>query len=81
MRNEDRDAVDVWRALEVCQAAEIEDIDLGSDEDAVRNVLSAEFSRGGGAIGQIGQAQNLSDKAAVALETRIQALLSRVVGE
>jgi len=81
VRNEDRDAVDVWRALEVCQAAGIENVDLGADENAVRNVLATQFSRKGGAMDQIRLAQNLSDESAAALETRMQALMARVVGE
>ena len=79
VRNEDRDAVDVWRALEVCQAAGIEDIDLGADKEAVRRVLAVHFSRGGDALGQIRRAQNLSDRSATALDTRIQALIARVL--
>jgi hypothetical protein len=81
VRNEDRDAVDVWRALEVCQAAGIEEIDLGADEEAVRHVLATEFSRGGAAIDQIRRAQNLSAESATALETRVQALISRILSE
>lgn len=81
VRNEDRDAVDVWRALETCQAAGIGDINLGADEEAVRHILATQFSRGGSAIDQIRRAQNLSAESATALQTRIHALISRVVGE
>lgn len=80
VRTEDRDAVDVWRALETCQAAGVRGMDLGGDEAAVRQVLAAQFSRGGGAMEEIRRARNLSADASTALETRMQALMSSVLG-
>lgn len=79
VRDEDRDAVDVWRALEVCQAAGARHVDLGTDGDAVRQVLDRQFSRGGAAHDQIRRSLNLTEEAASAVETRIQALISRVL--
>lgn len=79
VRREDRDAVDVWRALEVCAAADLGDIDFGPDEPSVRQVLGMQFARGGDAIAQIGRARNLSDSETIRLETRIQALIKRVL--
>ena len=79
VRREDRDAVDVWRALEVCGAAGIYDIDFGPDEKPVRQVLGTQFARGGDAIAEIGRAQNLSDFETTRLETRIQALIQQVL--
>jgi hypothetical protein len=81
VRTEDRDAVDVWRALEVCQAAGIRGVDFGPDGVEARRVLAKQFGRGGPAIREISQAQNLSNEARTALDTRLQALLDRVVGE
>ena len=74
VRRKDSDAVDVWRALEVCAAAGMRDIDFGPDEDPVRQVLGSQFTRGGDAIAEIAQARNLSDLETTRLETRIQAL-------
>ncbi|MCP3973378.1 MAG: hypothetical protein GY720_02665 [bacterium] len=80
VRDEDRDAVDVWRALEVCAAAGVRDAEFGPDSETVRHVLADQFGRGGKGIKDVARAQNLSHEAAVALETRIQALISRVAG-
>lgn len=77
VRSEDRDAVDVWRSLEICEAAGIRDIDFGSDAGEVKRILEEEFGRGGRAIQEIGQAQSLSTDALTTLETRIQALIAR----
>ena len=80
VRQEDRDAVDVWRALEVCETAGVRNVDFGPDDDAVRRILCDEFGRGGAAIREVARAQNLSSEAATSLETRIQALIVRVAG-
>ncbi|WP_423916994.1 hypothetical protein [Candidatus Poriferisodalis sp.] len=79
VRRADSDAVDVWRALEVCAAAGIRDIDFGPNEESVRQVLTTQFARGGDAIDEIGRAQNLSDVEATRRETRIQALIKQVL--
>lgn len=81
VRDEDKDAVDVWRALEVCHAAGLSQVDLGSDRPAAHRILESQFRRGGSAIEQIAKAQNLSTQATAALETRIQALSLNVVGD
>lgn len=80
VRSEDRDAVDVWRMLEVCQAAGLTNVDFGADDEDVKRVLNTEFSRGGTGISDIKSARNLSTEATEQQETRIQALISRVVG-
>ena len=80
VRDEDKDAIDVWRALEACQAAGLNNVDLGSDEPAAHRILESQFRRGGSAIEQIARAQNLSIEAATALETRLQALVAAVTG-
>ena len=77
VRQEDQDAVDVWRALEICEKAEIRDIDFGPDADEAKRVIRGEFGRGGRAIREIGHAQKLSPDALTRLETRIQALIAR----
>ena len=79
VRREDRDAIDVWRALEVCAAAGIGAIDFGPDEKPVRQVLGTQFARDGDAIAEIGRAQNLSDLETTRLETRIQALIQQIL--
>lgn len=80
VRREDRDAVDVWRALEVCATAGIENADLGADADQVWSVIDTQFGRGGQAIREITESQNLSAGAAQERETRIQALIAAVLG-
>lgn len=79
VRRKDSDAIDVWRALEVCAAAGIRDIDFGADEERVRGVLEAQFARGGDAMGEIVRAQSLSDAEATRRETRIQALIQQML--
>lgn len=79
VRREDRDAVDVWRALEVCATAGIQNADLGADASQARQVIDAEFGRNGKAIKEIATSRNLSADAAQQRETRIQALIARVL--
>ncbi len=79
VRRKDSDAIDVWRALEVCAAAGKRDIDFGPDKERVRQVLGTQFARGGDAIAEISQARNLSDLETTRLETRIQALIQQVL--
>lgn len=79
VRRKDNDAIDTWRALEVCAAAGIRDIDFGADEERVRQVLQTQFARGGEAIEEIARAQSLSDIEATRRETRIQALVQQVL--
>ncbi len=79
VRREDRDAFDVWRALEICASAGILDIDFGPDEEPVRQVLNTQFRRDSEAIRQIGRMQNLPGIEVTRLETRIQALIKQML--
>jgi len=79
VRNEDKDAVDVWRCLEVCVAAGISNRDFGADTESVDRILSTDFGRGGPGIQAIRASQRLSTRATEQLETRIQALIHRIL--
>ncbi len=63
-----------------CAAAGVRDAEFGPDSETVRHVLADQFGRGGKGIKDVARAQNGSHEAAVAVETRIQALVSRVAG-
>jgi len=79
VRNEDKDAVDVWRCLEVCVAAGISNRDFGADTESVDRILSTDFGRGGPGIQAIRASRRLSTRATEQLETRIQALIHRIL--
>lgn len=79
VRREDRDAVDVWRALEICAVAGIRNIDFGPDEQHVRQVLKIQFGRGGDAIREIERARNLSETETTRMETRVQAPIEQAL--
>jgi hypothetical protein len=77
-----RDAVDLWRTLEVAAAAGVSP-DEFSKQDGVRSAEISRRSLGGlssNAMKAITSAQGLSDEAAQQRHTRIQALLQRVFG-
>ena len=79
VRNEDRDATDLWRCLEVANADGVTARDFtGSDVAQIRDLLQRELGRGGSALGII--TRDLSRGAAGQTATRIQALLGRIVG-
>jgi hypothetical protein len=79
VRNEDRDATDLWRCLEVANADGVTAADFTtSDAAQIRNLLQRELGRGGNALGII--TRDLSPGAAGQTATRIQALLGRIVG-
>lgn len=78
VRNDDKDAVDVWRCLEVCAAASISNPDFGADTATVRHILSTDFGRNGSGVQAIRASRHLSTRASEQLETRIQALIRRV---
>ena len=79
VRNEDRDATDLWRCLEVAMADGVTATDFTtSDVDQIRDLLQRELGRGGNALGII--TRDLSPGAAGQTATRIQALLGRIVG-
>ena len=79
VRNEDRDATDLCRCLEVANAdgviaAEFEGPDLAQ----IRSLLHWELGRGGNSLSVI--VRNLSPEAKGQTTTRIQALLGRIIG-
>ena len=79
VRNEDRDATDLWRCLEVANADGVTAADFTtSDVAQIRDLLQRELGRGGDALGII--TRDLSPGAAGQTATRIQALLGRIVG-
>jgi hypothetical protein len=79
IRNEDRDATDLWRCLEVANADGVTAADFTtSDVAQIRDLLQRELGRGGNALGII--TRDLSPGAAGQTATRIQALLGRIVG-
>jgi hypothetical protein len=79
VRNEDRDATDLWRCLEVANADGVTAADFTtSDVAQIRGLLQRELGRGGSALGII--TRDLSPGAAGQTATRIQALLGRIVG-
>ena len=79
VRNEDRDATDLRRCLEVANADGVTATDFTSSDFAqVRDLLQRDLGRGGAALAVI--TRDLSPGAAGQTATRIQALLGRIVG-
>jgi hypothetical protein len=79
VRNEDRDATDLWRCLEVANADGVTATDFTSPDVAqIRDLFQRELGRGGAALAVI--TRDLSPEAAGQTATRIQALLARIVG-
>lgn len=77
-----KDAVDLWRMLEVANAAGVSPVefDQGVTADAAE-IARGSFERvGDGAMQAITSAEGLSDEGAQRLQTRIQALLGRALG-
>src|ERR1035437_2840641 len=79
VRNEDRDATDLRRCLEVANADGVTATDFtSSDVPQIRDLLQRDLGRGGAALAVI--TRDLSPEAAGQTATRIQALLGRIVG-
>jgi hypothetical protein len=79
VRNEDRDATDLWRCLEVANADGVIATNFASSDVAqIRDLLQRELGRGGAALAVI--TRDLSPEVAGQTATRIQALLGRIVG-
>jgi hypothetical protein len=80
VRNEDRDATDLWRCLEVAAIDGVAPSDLtAADLPELRRLLMRDLGPGGSAHSVI--CKELSPEAAARVETRIQALLSRILGD
>jgi hypothetical protein len=80
VRNEERDATDLWRCLEVASVDQVvpTDFDIWDDFPKIRAFLHRELGRGGAALSVI--TSELSAEEASRIATRIQALLQQVVG-
>lgn len=79
VRHEDRDATDLWRCLEVAYLDGVTPADFNGDElPEVRRHLHSELGPGGAALTAI--TRDLSPEGTAKTETRIRALLSRIVG-
>lgn len=80
VRNEARDAEDLWRCLEIASADGVtpDVVDADPDLAILRRVLVAELGTGGRSLDvlMVGRAEGT----AVRLRTRIRALMSEVVG-
>jgi hypothetical protein len=82
-RGAPRDAVDLWRMLEVAVTAGVGGVGFagGQGPRAVRIVRAAFTDRNGLAIRYLATERRLSQEAAGRLHTRLQALAKRVLGE
>lgn len=80
MRREDRDAEDLWRCLEIAQAAGVTRADIDADPTLgeIIPILAREFALDGAAMTVI--TRGLGDDAAARRRTRILALLAQVAG-
>jgi hypothetical protein len=79
VRNETRDAEDLWRCLEVAAAEGVSPADF--DDAALSTLkqrLSHELGDGGHALPRL--TAGLQDEAAARMRTRLRALLAEVVG-
>lgn len=80
-RGADKDAVDLWRTLEVAAVAGVSSDDLsGAAAEKAADIAKRSFEKlDGGAMKTIASAQQLSHGATQQRHTRIQALLHRVL--
>ena len=80
VRNESRDAEDLWRCLEIAAADGVtpEMFDATPSLQEVRSLLARELGPGGHSLPAI--TAGLRDQAAAQLRTRIRALLAEVAG-
>jgi hypothetical protein len=81
-RSKDTDVVDLWRCLEVCNAAQLgpQDFAEGACGDAATKVRELFAAREGAGMAAIMSAQNLSTHGRDARFTRIAALMDRLFG-
>jgi hypothetical protein len=82
IRSKDTDIVDIWRCLEICNAAQIgpDSFLAGAPAEAADVVRALFSSREGAGIAAIASSQNLSVQAADIRYTRISALVERTFG-
>ncbi len=82
VRRKDSDAVDIWRCLEICNAANIrgikEELNLFCD-GKVTKILKDQFLRNGQGLDDIKRAERLSSTGHKARTTRIHALIERLL--
>lgn len=79
-RQKDRDAIDVWRCLEVCNAAKLTNLEFGSDHKTVTEILSRDFGKDGVGTQAVARAGGLNPVEAQKRATRIEALTKLVLG-
>jgi hypothetical protein len=79
VRNEERDAQDLWRCLEIAAAVGVTpaDFEQSSTMVAVRRMLTLELAPSGAATNVL--IRGLQDQAAARMRTRLRALLAEVV--
>jgi hypothetical protein len=80
VRNEERDATDLWRCLEVASVDKVAptDFDIWGGFPKTRAFLYRELGRGGAALSVITRERSAEEASRIA--TRIQALLQQVLG-
>lgn len=80
VRDEERDAQDLWRCLEVAAADAVTPAVIDAEEVGdLRDLLQRELGPGGASLGAI--TRGLTEDAAVRLRTRIRSLLADVIGD
>jgi hypothetical protein len=80
VRDEERDAQDLWRCLEVAAADGVTPALVDAEEVGdLRELLHRELGPGGASLGAI--TRGLTDDAAARLRTRIRSLLADVIGD
>lgn len=79
VRNETRDAEDLWRCLEVAAAEGVSPVDFDDPAlSGLQQLLAHEFGDGGSSLPVL--TAGLQDEAAARMRTRLRALLAEVVG-
>jgi hypothetical protein len=79
VRGEDKDAVDLWRALEIASAAGVT-LETITGEDAARasDLIGQAFLSPGTGLRQLTRARGLSQEAQAQMKTRLKALVTSV---
>ena len=80
-RSAPKDAVAIWRCLEIAQRAGVRHSDFDRDPEAAKIIRGAFDERNARAVTAIQTQRGLSDGASTQLATRIRALISQVVAE
>jgi hypothetical protein len=79
VRDEERDAQDLWRCLEIAAADRVTPAVVDAEDVAdLRDLLQRELGPGGASLSAI--THGLQDEAAARLRTRIRSLLADAIG-